>query len=905
MAIIKMIKNPPKTKVSLKKAINYITQPGKTRPDLVGGLNCDWVRAYNEFCEVKSQFEKEDGIQAKHFVMSFDVKDNVSVETAKQIADELLKNKLFTNFQVVYAVHKDKDHIHTHFLINSVSFENGKRWHQTAEDLRNLKAFSNEICKSHGLSEMDFNKNAGSLSDIEYQNRFESWKYELYLAVLNSSYRAGNKEDFINILDNIGYKVNWEDNKKYITFTTPDGKKCRNRNIYPRYKFTKEALEKQFEHNVCNIDKNKMLKSQENFIQKVTAQTDVKYPISFIVESEEKQRSMTYNQWYEQNKEYLINDDKYDTYKCIGFAIKNSTNEKEFIDRINRMGLKVEFDRESNVTIFTSKQGIEYGNYEMYQGEKYSPKELLNIFLLNQKRKNFYKEYFNCLKQSNSKEELEKLLKKCGYTSEQIDNEYNIFIDGELITNISLQKVSDNIFNSISYRYLSEKLWESENVGVFFKKINEDEHNIWVDDDKVIYAFNEKKYSNKNFDTDKLKEHFVIKEFFKAYRESLWENKDMNSLSSELKSKGYVLEKNQEEYNVLKEGEVDVIYKMKIDKVENDIFEISSYKYLFEKIKEAENIQEFIKNLSFEGNSLKKINDKIVYTINGKQYENDNFNTINIEKKFNIKDLYKEYFNCLKQSDDIEMLKHELEKKYDLQYNTKTLCFEIYLKGKEEKLTDMSVEKIGDNFFNKDSFKLLLSCMWMSDSVNDFMENLIDRDVTVDEDENGLYYKICEKEYRNEVFDNERLNEYFFLKQEKKELIEVLRIAKYHSKSMKEFCNNLEKLGYSVISTENNEITYRTPNNTVISNGDLFLGKYFTREKLEEQFFNNRIDNNFNNICSFLHIFMSDNSMPVSSAISLVGDKDLSGEKLREFLYHFERGTASIYNRNLYDGLSI
>lgn len=56
----------------------------------------------------------------------------------------------------------------------------------------------------------------------------------------------------------------------------------------------------------------------------------------------------------------------------------------------------------------------------------------------------------------------------------------------------------------------------------------------------------------------------------------------------------------------MKEGEVDVIYKMKIDKVENDIFEISSYKYLFEKIKEAENIQEFIKNLSFEGNSLKK-----------------------------------------------------------------------------------------------------------------------------------------------------------------------------------------------------------------------------------------------------------------------------------------------------------
>ena len=140
-----MIKNPPKTKSNLKKLMNYITQPAKTRPDLVGGFNCDWENAYDEFTHTKKDFDKEDGIQARHMVMSFDVNDDVTVESAKQIGDELLQHKLFENFQVVYAVHKDKDHVHIHFCINSVNLENGKRWHQTSADLKSLKLRSNDL----------------------------------------------------------------------------------------------------------------------------------------------------------------------------------------------------------------------------------------------------------------------------------------------------------------------------------------------------------------------------------------------------------------------------------------------------------------------------------------------------------------------------------------------------------------------------------------------------------------------------------------------------------------------------------------------------------------------------------------------------------------------------------------
>ena len=142
------------------------------------------------------EFDKEDGIQARHMVMSFDVNDDITVELAKQIADEMLQHKLFEDFQIVYAVHKDRDHVHIHFCINSVNMENGKRWHQTAADLKSLKVRSNDLCRKYNLSEIELNQNKGSRTDSEIKNRFESWKYELYLAAVNSSRRASSIDEF-------------------------------------------------------------------------------------------------------------------------------------------------------------------------------------------------------------------------------------------------------------------------------------------------------------------------------------------------------------------------------------------------------------------------------------------------------------------------------------------------------------------------------------------------------------------------------------------------------------------------------------------------------------------------------------------------------------------------------------
>lgn len=426
MAVIKMVKNPPKSKRSLKKAINYITQPAKTNPELVGGLNCDWERAYDEFIDTKAEFEKEEGIQAKHMIMSFDVRDDLTVELAKQIADEFLQQTMFDGFQVVYAVHRDREHIHTHFLINSVNMDNGKRWHQTSTDLTNLKLKSNELCRKYGLSEIELNQSKGNETEVEYRSRFESWKYELYLAAVNSARRSVSVEDFKSLMKSVGYDVKWEKDKKYITFTTPEGKKCRNRKLYPKYKFTKEALQTMFAHNVKKYNVAEIEHYQQILINKVKGQEDKKYPFSSLLESEENLESMTYQEWYSNNREYLLNDDKFDVYKCIGYAMKYASDENDFKERLKHMQLDVEFDTEANVCVFISKQGVEYSNYEMPEVEKYSPENLKKVFDVNKSRSEDIKKeisdkqelrnvIYQVRRYATSKEDFIKKMKVLGY----------------------------------------------------------------------------------------------------------------------------------------------------------------------------------------------------------------------------------------------------------------------------------------------------------------------------------------------------------------------------------------------------------------------------------------------------------------------------------------------------------
>ena len=274
MAAIEFINRKNKTKQSMKRVLKYIVQENKTEEHLIFGMYCDKDTAYEDFIQVKQLFGKEDGRQYIHFVQSFSPDENITPELANEIARRLISHPMFEGFQILMATHTDTPHIHTHFVINTVNAQTGLKWHKSAQDLQNLKEFSDELCREYGLNVIDNKKKQkGHKSSGEYRHeqRGTSWKYELFLAVTACMRTAASRKDFIDKMSKLGYQVIWDDNKKYITFITPDGKKCRNKKLYPPEKFTKKNMERVFAENKQFLDKKVSEKKWNMFVEAVYA----------------------------------------------------------------------------------------------------------------------------------------------------------------------------------------------------------------------------------------------------------------------------------------------------------------------------------------------------------------------------------------------------------------------------------------------------------------------------------------------------------------------------------------------------------------------------------------------------------------------------------------------------------
>lgn len=255
MATIEFINGENKTYGAMKRVLDYIINPLKTEPHLIDGYNCDINNAYNQFVLTKRDYNKETGRQYIHFVQSFAPYDKVTPEIVKSIADELVQMEYFKGFQIAYAVHTDKAHLHCHFVINTVNADTGIKWKQSAEELQSMKDYSDGLCRKRGLL-ITQGKQGSHINRGEHRTKLkgQSWKYELYLAVKKMKWCSKSREEFILNLNKLGYKVDWTDTRTYITFTTPEGRKCRNRKLYPPEKFTKEALVKAFDLNQQKAD---------------------------------------------------------------------------------------------------------------------------------------------------------------------------------------------------------------------------------------------------------------------------------------------------------------------------------------------------------------------------------------------------------------------------------------------------------------------------------------------------------------------------------------------------------------------------------------------------------------------------------------------------------------------------
>ena len=241
MAIIEAISS----KANIKRIISYVTQDKKTNVNLVTGKDCLAESCLEEMLYTKNLYHKNSGRQYIHIIQSFDPKDNLSAEQVHNVGIKLANT--FNGFQVLVATHIDKKHLHNHLVINSVSFENGYKIQMSKKDLQYLKDYSDKLCLEIGASVIPKKEKTNYIKRNEYRvaEQGKSWKFKLMNAIDLSLAESNCKDDFIKNMNKLGYQVNWTDTRKYITYTTPEGYKCRDNKLYDE-KYSKGAMENEF-----------------------------------------------------------------------------------------------------------------------------------------------------------------------------------------------------------------------------------------------------------------------------------------------------------------------------------------------------------------------------------------------------------------------------------------------------------------------------------------------------------------------------------------------------------------------------------------------------------------------------------------------------------------------------------
>ena len=252
MATFTAIKNKKQTAGVLGYVLKYVQQEKKTCAggfQFVTGHNCVPQSAYIEMMTTKQRFKKTDGRQFYHFVQSFAETDALTPQEANAIGLELAQ-RAFPGYEVVIATHVDTNHLHNHLVVNSVSCENGRKLHQNRDTLLAHRKLNDEICMAHGLrvlEEPERYPKKKRMKPGEYQAglRNDSWKLDLIQAINEALEYAVDRESFIENMEYEGYEVTWTDTRKHITFTCPNGCKCRDSSLHDET-FLKENLEALF-----------------------------------------------------------------------------------------------------------------------------------------------------------------------------------------------------------------------------------------------------------------------------------------------------------------------------------------------------------------------------------------------------------------------------------------------------------------------------------------------------------------------------------------------------------------------------------------------------------------------------------------------------------------------------------
>ena len=251
MATVMYIPEHRQNRFAMRAVINYCMQEYKTfdsksKRRLVNGINCDGENAFREFMTTKKVYGKDNGIFFYHYAQSFSPSEKITPEQAHEIALEFAE-KAWAGHEVLVTTHCDAAHIHSHFTINSVSYESGMKLRQSPSTLKHLRKLSDEICLAHGLSVLQPYEIGGKrMSTREYRARMkgESWKQKLANDIDKAMEFSGSKDEFVRSMSILGYHMTWTDERKYLTFHCPNGKSCRDIKLHDD-KYLKDNIERE------------------------------------------------------------------------------------------------------------------------------------------------------------------------------------------------------------------------------------------------------------------------------------------------------------------------------------------------------------------------------------------------------------------------------------------------------------------------------------------------------------------------------------------------------------------------------------------------------------------------------------------------------------------------------------
>lgn len=192
----------------LKNALEYIQNPDKTEECvLVGGINCLPDTAFEQMEETKNIFHKTGKRQGYHVIISFSPEEKVTAEQAMYVLEHFATDVLGDDYEAVYAVHTDREHMHGHLIWNSVSMTTGKKYNSPKGNWKNhLQPITNKYCDELGLSIMpaEYSRNPKNISRDKWEKEM-SMKEIILRDVKMCAYAAGNVEHFKYLMKRIGY----------------------------------------------------------------------------------------------------------------------------------------------------------------------------------------------------------------------------------------------------------------------------------------------------------------------------------------------------------------------------------------------------------------------------------------------------------------------------------------------------------------------------------------------------------------------------------------------------------------------------------------------------------------------------------------------------------------------------